>query len=552
MKKRFFCTLLAIILVLSLNGITILASEPEIKNHTYYDEVYTFSEGMSKVVINDKYGFMDQTGKVVIDFKYDYAEDFCEGFAAVSTDGFWDPDGGYVEGKWGFIDKTGKVVVPIIYEKVCNFSEDLAAVVEDGKLGFVDTTGKVVIPPTYDCGMYEELYFKDGLAVVTTGDIETPSFLVINKTGESAFDFKYDYARLSGYSEEMLAVAVGGDWGIGGPYYWGRSYNSGKYGFIDTNGKEVVAPIYDYVDDFHEGIAVVCNDGKWGAIDKAGNVVVPIIYTDISRASEGFLCVCNDDDKWGYVDYAGKVVIDFKFDLCNIFSEGYVTNSVDGEWGSIDTTGKTVIPFKYNNLWNFSEGLVRVRTVEGGKWGYMDNRGNIIIDPIYQAATDFSDGVAIVRKDDKFGVIFKTSIPYTAKPTASTVLVNGSPVAFDAYSVNDNNYFKLRDLAYILNGTGKQFEVTWDNDTKAINLIPGKSYTVSGGEMETGSKNNATAYPSTATVYINGEKVDLTAYTINGYNYFKLRDIGKAFDFGIIWDGTANTIRIDTSISYTE
>jgi len=70
--------------------------------------------------------------------------------------------------------------------------------------------------------------------------------------------------------------------------------------------------------------------------------------------------------------------------------------------------------------------------------------------------------------------------------------------------------------------------------------------------METGSKNNATAYPSTATVYINGEKVDLTAYTINGYNYFKLRDIGKAFDFGIIWDGTANTIRIDTSISYTE
>ena len=48
----------------------------------------------------------------------------------------------------------------------------------------------------------------------------------------------------------------------------------------------------------------------------------------------------------------------------------------------------------------------------------------------------------------------------TAKPTASTVLVNGENVAFDAYNINDNNYFKLRDLAYILSGTEKQFEVS--------------------------------------------------------------------------------------------
>jgi len=32
----------------------------------------------------------------------------------------------------------------------------------------------------------------------------------------------------------------------------------------------------------------------------------------------------------GYVDYTGKVVADFKFDLCNTFREGYVTNSIDG------------------------------------------------------------------------------------------------------------------------------------------------------------------------------------------------------------------------------
>jgi len=66
----------------------------------------------------------------------------------------------------------------------------------------------------------------------------------------------------------MLAVAVGGDWGIGGPYYWARSYNFGKYGFIDTNGNEIVAPVYDYASDFREGIAVVCKDGKWEPLMK--------------------------------------------------------------------------------------------------------------------------------------------------------------------------------------------------------------------------------------------------------------------------------------------
>ena len=552
MKKRLLSILLTFILVLTISSTTALAAEPTIKN-IYYDELYSFSEGMAKVAKNGKYGFIDQTGNEIVNLQYDYASSFSNGFAAVSQGGFWDPDAGYVEGKWGFIDKTGKVVVPIIYDNVCNFKEGLAAVVEDdGKLGFVDTSGKVVIPLTYNVSMYEEIYFNYDLAVVTKGEFGNPDFFVIDKTGNPAFEFKYDYARLSGYSEGMLAVAIDGDWAMGGPYYWARSYNGGKYGFIDTNGNEVVAPIYDYVEDFHEGIAAVYKDGKWGAIDSEGNVVVPITYTNISYASEGFLCVCNDVGKWGYVDYTGKVVIDFKFDLQNIFHEGYVTNSIDGKWGAVDTTGKVVIPFNYYNLWNFSEGLVRVKAVEGGKWGYMDTLGNTIIEPIYQAATDFTDGFAIVKKDDKFGIISKTSIPYSAKSTASKVLVNGSLVAFDAYSINGNNYFKLRDLAYILNGTTKQFEVSWDNTHKAINLVPGKSYTVSGGEMAASDKNNTTAYISTATVFIDGVRADLTAYTINGNNYFKLRDLGKAFDFGVTWDGTANTIRIDTSNSYTE
>ena len=48
-----------------------------------------------------------------------------------------------------------------------------------------------------------------------------------------------------------------------------------------------------------------------------------------------------------------------------------------------------------------------------------------------------------------------------------------------------------------------------------------------------------------------GAEVQLTAYNIGGNNYFKLRDIGAAFDFGVEWDGAQNSIVIDPTKSYT-
>lgn len=143
-----------------------------------------------------------------------------------------------------------------------------------------------------------------------------------------------------------------------------------------------------------------------------------------------------------------------------------------------------------------------------------------------------------------------TTIP--AAPTASTVLVNGEKKSFDAYNIEGNNYFKLRDLAYVLNGTDKQFEVGWDAAANAISLTSGKAYTAAGGEMAAQeSPAQAEAVRSSSKILLDGAEVALTAYTINGNNYFKLRDLGQAFDFGVGWDGEAQTISIDTSTGYT-
>ena len=59
-----------------------------------------------------------------------------------------------------------------------------------------------------------------------------------------------------------------------------------------------------------------------------------------------------------------------------------------------------------------------------------------------------------------------------------------------------------------------------------------------------------TAKPSTQTFYLNGQQAPLTAYLIGGSNYVRLRDIGRAVDFGVTYDAATNTVYIDSTQPY--
>lgn len=141
---------------------------------------------------------------------------------------------------------------------------------------------------------------------------------------------------------------------------------------------------------------------------------------------------------------------------------------------------------------------------------------------------------------------------FAAKPTYSKVMVNNENVYFEAYNINDNNYFKLRDLAHALNGSDKQFEVLWNDYLKSIELFTNQPYTIVGGEMILGNGKVKDAIVNKSKIYINSKEETLSAYTINDNNYFKLRDIGQAFNFGVDWDGVNNTIRINTKKPYVK
>lgn len=134
----------------------------------------------------------------------------------------------------------------------------------------------------------------------------------------------------------------------------------------------------------------------------------------------------------------------------------------------------------------------------------------------------------------------------------SSVYINDMPQYFDAYNIDGNNYFKLRDIAYSVSGSEKQFEVTWDADRNAVGLISGIPYTAVGDEMQRERyASRKTAIPATSEVYLDGKEIFLTAYNIDGSNYFKLRDLGEALDFSVEWDGGRNAIYIETMYDYS-
>ena len=55
----------------------------------------------------------------------------------------------------------------------------------------------------------------------------------------------------------------------------------------------------------------------------------------------------------------------------------------------------------------------------------------------------------------------------------------------------------------------------------------------------------------TSPILLNGAPVEIEAYNINGHNYFKLRDIGKAVGFNVYWIAEDRTVRIETNRPYT-
>jgi hypothetical protein len=167
----------------------------------------------------------------------------------------------------------------------------------------------------------------------------------------------------------------------------------------------------------------------------------------------------------------------------------------------------------------------------GNKLGTTDKNGNLTVGKTSGIVK--IDGVAAYR--------FGTSTP---KRSDQTIKVNGSEKKLEVYNINGSNYFKLRDIAFLMNKSGSQFSVSFDDKLQAIQCKTGEAYTPNDSEMKIGADLSDSAVPSSQALYINGQSVTITAYNLGGNNYFALRDLGKLLNFMVDYDAATRTVLV--------
>ena len=273
-----------------------------------------------------------------------------------------------------------------------------------------------------------------------------------------------------------------------------------------------------------------------------------------TRGTEGYYSVFGDAKTWvekGWVDY---IVPQLYWETGNAYAD-YETLV---KWWSDVVKGTGVDLYIGHGIY---KDLVAAEIVErlevnenynvGGSFFFslrdlLNNRQGCAdaVKAYYEEAD--TPPVVVPEPEPEIPVVVEKKWAYAAR---AKVTVNGKPVEFQTYTIDDYTYFKLRDIASAINGTNKQFMTFWDESTQSIHLVRRAPYT-SAASGAVGRYSDTIATTSTAKLYCDNQRKQVSAYTINDYTYYKLRDIAKLIDMGITWNESTFTIGIETGQSY--
>lgn len=262
-------------------------------------------------------------------------------------------------GRYGFINAQADVVVPPVLEEASNFHDGRALAKRDGRYGYVDLDGREAVP----CRYRRATIFFEGRALVWEQD-GMPCF--IDRDGALiapclvAFDdasgiwaeglLRIRRAGLYGYLDLAGREAVPCRYPDAHDRFWcGRAgvFRDGGWGFVDRDGREVIAPGYRWVEPFFDevGTASVLGQEGYGRIDPDGRARVPCAWASpVGRFRDGRAQV----DLGALVD-PGR--------------DGAGTLA-PAQIGFVDDDGALVIPCRYQSATDFAGGVAWVTTLD--------------------------------------------------------------------------------------------------------------------------------------------------------------------------------------------
>lgn len=144
------------------------------------------------------------------------------------------------------------------------------------------------------------------------------------------------------------------------------------------------------------------------------------------------------------------------------------------------------------------------------------------------------------------GVRAEDAKTVNAVKSSQKVSVDGKTVEIDAYNIEGSNYFKLRDVAVILSGTEKEFDVGFDKKENLITIELEKPYSKASDDVSTITKEKAEGVKKEIKFIMDNLEYYAHPVNIDGSNYLKLRDLAKIIGFSLEYDEAKKEILIET------
>ncbi|MCF8304643.1 MAG: WG repeat-containing protein [Bacteroidales bacterium] len=265
----------------------------------------------------------------------------------------------------GCYDLSGRRLIPAEYDSIFPYDNGYARIMRNGYMGMADRQGHIVVKPQYDDVFKGEDHFfpvkKDGrYGFVKNGEL----FISL------------DYDDFNGMEEGLAAMSY-----------------KGKWGFVNTKGRESIPFRYDKLRALSGGLAAAKKGGQWGFIDKNGNTHIEFSFDSALDFLNGH-AFGKQNGTWFILNKNGSRQSTPYSEVIPFDEHGYIV-AQNGKYGFINKQYNEVLPCRYKGIYHYTDGMLKI--TKGGGSGLYNYESNKIIEPKYHTIFPVRDGLIKVK-----------------------------------------------------------------------------------------------------------------------------------------------------------
>lgn len=288
-------------------------------------------------------------------------------------------------------------------------------------MGYANVNGEVSITNKF---LSVESFNASGLALVTipTTTIRQKADYWISEMGQKYYrrvdlNPKYNFfSRLDTIQNEQVITFC-------------------KMGLINSKGEYVVKPEWNFIklnDNSKLSAGIVISDSTYGVINTEGKFLLPPIYDGIDEvfnANNNY--IFNKNGHYGLMNTDGKILLDTLYsEIANVSysSENLYSVGLNNKYGLVNNNGKWVLTPEYSQISHFASYTQFFMVTKDNKTGMIDLNGKVLIPTQYYYFEDFKNSLIRVSKDNKYGIL----------NLKGEVLI---PVEYDEISYDEHSIF---------------------------------------------------------------------------------------------------------------